>query len=250
MRPFQIASIANRNLFILLIITCCSLHVSAQELGITVGYATFAMADMKGINSNALRSSYPVPLKLTSDFPPYFVFGLHGLFPVNPLHTVELGFVTSLTSTGSRLSYSDYSGYVHVDQKLNGINVGFLSSFTLESKPAHKFTFDIKTGLTFTSYTIGQKSMVGPDADNQEYSFKSIDVFAEPGFSYRKKLNQLPLSLFCSVGYYISAIKGKVKLDSDSNAYLQTANGGTAHVDWSGLRATAGVNFQLRSHSY
>lgn len=234
---------------IVFIVMVCSLDGLSQELGLTAGYATFAMRDMKDINSNTLKSP-SVPLKLTSNFPPYTIFGIHGLFPVNSYNTVELGFFASLTSTGSRLAYADYSGYVHLDQKLTGTSLGFLSSFTLAHAMMYKFTFDMKLGATLTNYSINEDSAVGTDHTSDDISFKSTDFFVEPGISYRKKLGRSPLSLFCSAGYYISAVKGKVTLDSDNNAYLQTASGDQAHVDWSGVRISAGINFHLTANEY
>ncbi|MEN8202924.1 MAG: hypothetical protein ABFS28_10035 [Bacteroidota bacterium] len=88
--------------------------VSAQKTGISAsfGRATFAMDDMKYLQENILES-YPLEGAVISSFPPYFtgtVRVVHQFF----MH-LRAGAGYTLTSTGGRTDYSDYSGNVETN---------------------------------------------------------------------------------------------------------------------------------------
>jgi hypothetical protein len=87
---------------------------SCQELvvGASIGYSTFSMGDLKELQ-NELLNQLPFDGKIVESFPGYLNYSIN-ISLARP--TLYYGIVLGRTSTGARISYSDYSGSYSLDQ--------------------------------------------------------------------------------------------------------------------------------------
>jgi len=108
--------------FVFLSLASLAYPTRGQEiaLGLNIGYATFNMQDIRNLQSQ-LCNSYPVDSKIVESFPGYLNMSGNVYFN-NP--NIYYGLYFGHTSTGGRISYSDYSGSLSSDQLITMNYVG------------------------------------------------------------------------------------------------------------------------------
>jgi hypothetical protein len=228
---------------IAIIFACSIIHTSqAQEVSIFAGVGTYAMNDLKALNKNFNSQSF-IPMHTTNNFDPYYTFGLRYITPLSK--NISGGMDVNGCSTGSRLSYSDYSGLMHIDQTIQSINISAVAAFMLVNNVKNTFAFDPQLGVSFSKLKIQSAIAIGSNSQSEEYQLQSVNLFGEPGFSYIgwiTKSNTLGIGL--RVGYNVTILKGKLYFRNDDNAFLQ---GGSkpAGADWSGLRTHLSLHYRL-----
>lgn len=84
------------------------------------GYSTFQLNQLRDYNANILNA-LPVEGRLVSDFPGYFTYS--GSIQCS-FESVFAGLYAGHSSTGSRISYRDYSGYIRFDQIIRTNSLG------------------------------------------------------------------------------------------------------------------------------
>jgi len=225
---------------ILLLLCFINKQVCAQEIGLSVGYGTYSMQDLKLLNKEMTKQQQDVKLQTTSNFPGFAIFSLYTLLPVT--NSFQLGGNFCLSSTGSRLAYSDYSGSLHVDQKLSGISLCITPSFFLMHQEKNQLWLDCRIGSILTAHSLEQSVDLNGTRDASVYEFRSVNIFVEPGCRYGRTLGTSPFRISFRVAYNLNAVKGKLVFTENNNAYLQV-NGGIAHADWSGIRTEMGFSY-------
>src|SRR5687767_71625 len=80
------------------------------------GYATVSGGEAKGYNYSLLEGLEPMSAKLLSNYPGFYMYSAKlSLFTENQnMFSLYAGH----TSSGSRISYVDYSGYFYFDQRV------------------------------------------------------------------------------------------------------------------------------------
>jgi hypothetical protein len=232
-----------KSIGICLLFTLCIQAISpAQEIGVSIGYGMYKMDDLKVVNEES-GTGDPVVLKTTADFPAYLTFGLNSAFELT--NSFILGGEISVTSTGSRQSYSDYSGGINFDQELYSINVSAIPAAILLQDNNNLFTLDAKLGASFTSLSLKSLFRIGDESERLTYKFTSLNFFAEPGLRYGRLVGALPLKVSVRAGYNLQFVKGKLYFTDEDDTYL-TAKGEPATADWSGFRAELTVSYLFK----
>ena len=227
----------------LLLTICTYATVSAQEIGVSIGYGAYKMDELKMVNEESLTGD-PVALKSTADFPGYLTFGLNTSFQLT--RSFILGGEISLASTGSRHTYSDYSGGINFDQEVHSISASAVPATILFQDDNNLLTLDAKLGASFTSLSLKNLFRIGDQSENATFKFTSLNFFGEPGLRYGRVVGSLPLKVSVRVGYNLQAIKGKLYFKDEDNTYL-TAKGDPATADWSGFRGELAVSYLFKT---
>lgn len=219
----------------------------AQQLNFSVGmdYGNFNMKDLKNLQT-AVQQQFPVHAKETSSFPAYF--GYHAKV-YGSIWRFQFGVFGAYNSTGSRLSYQDYSGSIEYNQhaKLIQFGTGFDYFFSSNrDKPWQPFcSFQIAYGRT--TLHIDEHVVVGDaNPDNRadaDLTFHSRHFTLQPAFGLRRAITK-HLYAQAQAGYFIDA-PGDLKYDEDKSLHLVDDHSNPLHANWSGFRLglSAGVSF-------
>jgi hypothetical protein len=201
------------------------------EIGVGRGY--YAMTDLKKKNSNILIN-LPVIARITDDFPSkfYYVASLAYLITKN----ISFGILGSYYTTGSRISYKDFSGELSYDNILSSYSSGFKVAFKIVGKSL-RLTEENNICYSFTKYKLSEKILTS----STNSRFKSNSIQIEPDFklSYLYKMGELGILVgylhdFCGT----NNLNGDKKLPLINSLTKEEVNN-----NWSGLRT--GISFGI-----
>jgi len=199
------------------------------------GYGTYSLNDLRGMNSEIL-GNLPVEGRITDDFPaqPYYNAGIF----YQTSEKVYLGIIGNFNTTGSRISYKDYSGELKIDNILTSYSPGIAAGFKLMDK---KFSLYEETRISYAFTKLKMKEKILTSTD--ENVFKSSAVQIEPRFKLGYTISGLELGLHA--GYLIDT-GGKNRLTGNKDAVLQyTDSNEEIKTGWSGIRLGASVGYSF-----
>ncbi len=220
-----------------LVVSFLSIPGLSQDISFELdyGFGTYAMKDLKKFNGRIL-DALPVKAQVTDDFP-VTGYWKAGILPFSN-KAVSLGVMGVYNTTGSRISYKDYSGEYKFDQVLSAYGAGLIFRFVLKTG---KLKFFGNTDLYY-SFTKCDMTEIVLDS-RQEETFKSRSFQFEPGFRLSYDLS--PFELALKAGYLID-VKGSLYLEDDKDTYLHDPVTQTRiDTDWSGLRAGISLSYIL-----
>lgn len=240
-------TLKNYKVFAVLLLLITALPVYSQKsFEISTGIYTFSMGDMKSIQSQILNES-EVRLEPVNEFPPFWAYNVTLAFEQKGIDGIisYIGGEVDYTSTGGRLSYSDYSGSYHFDQILKRFSIG--GFYRAEKKIGSRYFLGAEVGASlFFSNTLFESYLLlsGNIIDNTNIKFSSYGlngkVFLLQKFNISKRLY-----LINKVGFQLDIYESKLNLESDPNAYLNNSKGNPAKSMWTGLRGTLGLGINI-----
>jgi hypothetical protein len=212
--------------------------VSFSQISIEAnyGYGIYSLKDLRDMNSEILKN-LPVEGKITDDFPaqPYYSAGVYYQTSDN----VSLGITGKFYTTGSRISYKDYSGELEIDNILSSYSPGIAARFKLIDKKLSLFE-ETRISYGFTKLKMKEKIIGSTD----ENIFKSFGVQVEPRFKLSYRINGLEFGLN---GGYLIDFGGKNRLVGNKDAVLQyTVSNEEIKTNWSGMRIGASVGYYFQ----
>jgi hypothetical protein len=209
------------------------LHGSAQwwhvEAGI--GYGRYAMSQPKAVNE-ALCRQLPIHAEITDNYPGTGMWTARWLpFHENPL---IIGFVGTYNTTGSRISYADFSGEYRLDQLAHVYSTGLFTSILLEEgRSGISLTNQVAYAFTRLRFEETLLSL------HETYRFTAGSILLEPGVRFTHKVWGLEFALSTS---YVLDFKGILYLKEDHRAYMVNPDTHKkVHSDWSGIRIALSV---------
>jgi len=221
-----------------------SFGVHAQlRISTSIGYGTYFMNDMRDWQKE-VKKGLPVDAEEVSTFPGYLNF--ESSVTYDSKRKFFIGAIIGFGSTGGRLSYSDYSGSLTLDQLLKyySLNISIGSKKEIISKK-YLFSFDFRPGIILTELVSETKTKLGVESLNQSYEFKSINWSVQPTVCLTRRINSFGLHAF--VGYNLSVKRGKLKLKENKNFYLLNSDGSDAHAQWGGVRLGLGLTYFFKA---
>lgn len=202
----------------------------------TYGYGTFSLNDLREMNTE-IAKNLPVEARITDDFPAQPVYSA-GLY-YQATDIVYIGVTGSYYSTGSRISYKDFSGELKIDNILTTYSPGIAAGFKLVDK---KLKLYEETRLLYSFSTLKMNEEIINTSD--EMSFKSSAFQAEPRFRLLYSIYGIELGL--NAGYLID-FGGKNRSVDNKDAILRYTTGSKEEIktSWSGIRVGASLGYYL-----
>ena len=227
------------------LVTLCLLFSAALSRGQEFVYmkaigGTYRMSDMKRMQDELLADLSPrIPARAVRSFPASVGVELGidfaGYDDVPASH--RLGGFTSYILTQGKISYSDYSGEVDIEQDLTRITLGTKGTVGI----AANLSLVGKLGFCLSRYEINSRtSLDTAPTQEEEVSFTARGVAVEPGLQWSRTWRRV--SLIVEAGYELN-INGKTQYDSDR--HLIDDAGDPLKIDWSGIRLGTGIVFGL-----
>jgi hypothetical protein len=179
--------------------------VKAQDnlIGASFGGGTFSMNSTKEFNDD-ISSGLPFKTELTTNFPPYFFYKAEVL---HCFKNFALGVNVSSTSTGSRLSYADYSGSYKLDNVQHGLFAGIKILDGQAPGKVTGFNLGLECGVAFSKMKMDEKMKVFDQTISDSTRDNSMGLYVQPGVYYFI----VPKSHFrfsANVSYYFGIEKG------------------------------------------
>ncbi len=224
--------------FLCLLLSQIIINTFGQKFKIetTLGWATYSMKDLKELNESVLKT-YPVKAVITNNFPSRLYYGIAINYIVN--QGFFLGLACNYNTTGSRISYKDYSGELKFDHVLSSYSPGFHVAFTINNGKHLRLSEETNISLICTKLKITEEIL--NEVNKIIFNSKSIGIEPDIVLSYKVK----HVEISCKVGYLLDT-KSKFKLEGDEGIILKDIS--TQEViknNWSGIRANVSIGLLL-----
>jgi hypothetical protein len=187
------------------------------------------MSDLKAMNDEVI-SQIPFEVKLVEDFPAWFVYRAGMAIVLN--EKFKVGVVYNHSSTGSRLSYADYSGEYHFDITTQGNSIGLLLGYNVFQYKNIDIQFDATIGAMLSTCNFSENLNVYAIQQSDNLSMKSASFVAMPELSVNYWFGLFGAGLF---GAYQYDVGGQLNLSGQKS---------TTTTNWSGFRG--GVVLRLK----
>lgn len=222
-----------------------SIYANGQQLAIGMeGYMGFSrMKSLKELQR--IPANYPVPYKSVQNFPAQP--GLRLLFTVVPVKRLTVGLLVGYTNTGSRLTYSDYSGQAYRDIIVSGTYLGSYGRYVVFSHGPWSLSARLSLGAIVNQITFKNQVYLN-DVNSSPYElveksiWRSINGVADLGVEAGYVLSRLYVKGFLS--YEIGSTQ-QAKLRKGSDQYPGSQD---YSVQWDGVRVGVGVEYKLKAN--
>lgn len=218
---------------IILIILLSTINTFSQQgkIFVETNFNTFSHSKLSDFQKEFKEDIEPIPIKTTDNFPANIGFTL-GYEIVKSNTSIFL----SYNSTGGKLSYSDYSGNIKLEESLNAITFGGIYFANLSEKK--DFRLGLKAFSMFSSLAIESYSKIENSIDEDFIEFNSFDIGFGALINYEYPLSFLILK--ANIGFDV-VFGGKLKFKDNNKAHLINNSDEDVTTGWSGLRTGLGI---------
>jgi hypothetical protein len=226
----------NNTILLACILSLTSLLNAQSNLSavLEINYNTFSHKDLKSLQTEFQEDLSEVDLRINDDFNANIGYGI-GL----KIESLNTQFFGSYTTTGGKISYSDFSGIIRITQLLKSFTLGGEYQYELtDEKDRSRFYIGSRVFFNFTKFDLENYSRVNNNVTTDLIEFRSIDI----GLGARA-IYDIPISvvkLRINFGYDL-VFGGAFKLSSNDELTLQNDEGDPIKPGWSGLRVGLGV---------
>lgn len=216
--------------------------LNAQDLGLSIGYGSYDMSELRFGISDALVNDQLTDAEILEDFPSSITFGVHFSVPVGK--RFEIGVSGSLATTDSRVYFSENGNHYNGYHKLNGVSGALVPMVILVRADKSTFFLETKVGFTVSYLTIGGEGLSPQPSTPFDQQYNSLNYFLEPAFRFKRQIGNSRLAVGLRAGYQFTFAQGKLFYRHNGEAHLQTSVG-SAHANWSGYRADILLLYKL-----
>ncbi len=233
-----------RKLLCILVIISVSIHLWSQNLSfdLNAGYGTYYMKSLKDYQL-VMKDLVPLPdIEAVESFPGYVYYSGSVRLRLNGRNS--LGIDGAYITTGARNNVADYSGEYNFDMILNGCRLGLQYQNVAYKKGKLEIYSQLKAGILFSTLRMEMLLdlyIIDPYTSHQ--FFRSISFFGEPSLGIRYRIIN-GLSTGLSLGYQLDS-NGKLHEKGNKELYLLKGYNEYAYVNWSGLRVSIGLTYDL-----
>jgi hypothetical protein len=207
---------------------------SQMKLSFAMGTGTYRMTELRNLTQNAKNSFAPFPAKVVDNFPSYYVYDLGLTMVFDNGFLIGGGF--SFTSSGSRVSYRDYSGSLQFDATAKGLSYGTSIGYRHSFKNNMFLTFDFRHGSTESSIDLVH------DYDGA-YSLSQSSLFVQPTVIFSKVYKRF--SFDAHAGYFASIRSALFEVTISNTGTSSGTSSEELIADWSGARVGLGIGYIL-----
>jgi len=193
------------------------------------------MDGLKDFNSKIINS-LPVSAKVVDNFPKANYWDGSILYEYKKLY---VGVNLSHHTTGSRISYIDYSGSLKYDQIVTSNSFGPIMKLNIKTNSKLKFYPYIGLNIINTKYRLDEELIV-----SNQHSSKSTDLDAT-SLLFNLGIETVYSFNWVGFGFYAGYSKnnqGKLYLDNEE-AVLE--DGDKVYTDWTGFRYGLSIFFEF-----
>ncbi|MFM9837745.1 MAG: hypothetical protein ACKVOQ_05730 [Cyclobacteriaceae bacterium] len=201
-----------------------------------ISYNGFDMGDLKSLQKELFIGS-PVQTHVTSAFPSYIGFHIAGGISFKKSKsTLKSGASIDYTSTGGRVSYSDYSGILRGDQLLNLWSIGIFGGVEYPINKNFSLGLVLPINFDLTSFELKNELIIGGVPDGVSYNFKSTGLSTLPKAEISYSISSISFGLYA--GYQILLMSKPFLLTTDGQSTLVLANSSEPlRPNWNGFRS-------------
>jgi len=222
------------NLLIAATLIVFSTTLKAQDFiaGFGGGGATFGMNSTKNFNQTIIKS-LPFQPVIKDNFPPWVFSRIDLLFffPKN----MAFGYTVSSTSTGSRMTLSDYSGKYTFDNVQQGIFPGIKLLFGKNPMQTNGMNVSFEAGVSLSSMKIKEDLTLSGESTKDESNLKAMGIFLQPGVNYIRVLNA-KIRLSADLSYYFGIEKGYHSPGNKDARLINPDSHEPVKPQWDGIR--------------
>lgn len=211
------------------------------SFGLNGGYGSYYLDDLKKFQTE-MKEYLSFPVEETERFPAWFNY--QSSIEYNFKKGKVLGLRAAYYTTGGRIHMADYSGEYRFDMIINGYSVGVLGKNELLKSEKTSVYASVATGVFSTSLSMKEFLKInGIDSTSSSNNFRALSYFVHPSVGIRYRLLK-QVSLELNAGFEF-VDDGKLHLGKKE--YLVHQDGSYVRTNWSGLRASAGIYFNIVS---
>jgi hypothetical protein len=220
-----------------LLVVLISIYSQKLQLNAGIGVCNSNMKDLQEVQNQRL-SQIEVPGQITEDFPATLQYIGEARLRINKLY---IGLYGAYTSTGSRISYGDYSGQLNMDVICNSFKIGPSLTYSIICHKIIDFNIFLITPISFTNASFRNYIEIDGDVQTDVLDLYSKSLGALPGLEVLFKISIVNIGL--NAGYMLDA-GGFLHDKHDRNTYLLDANNDKVYTNWSGYNVSLkfGVN--------
>lgn len=226
----------NRKLFISIGFIFFFINSRAQDINVSLqtGYGFYSMRSLELITDKSAKE-LPFNAKIISNYPAY-----HYYQPMIKLSkpNFDFGFVYTFQTTGSRISYKDYSGEYRLDSKINCNSPGIIFIYRGNGISKLKAGISLKTGINFSVLKWTEYLKVD-NVVNNNLKFRSQSFYFEPGVNLTYSIDRLSFEL--NLEYYKEFSRENYLQSGDSKNYIPVNKKFNGEDIWDGFRL--GITF-------
>lgn len=232
------------SLIVLLSVNVLAISAHAQfftgsySAGISVGYSTFSMAQMKAFQRD-LEKQYPVDMKILEQFPGYINY--NGSFLIHQ-GDAYYGLVVGHTSTGGRAYYSDYTGHIALDQIVTMTYAGTTAATKISSNKV----FDVLLGgqalMYFNKLKFAEAQKIYDENSLVIERFNSRSIGLQGFVELQKAINKFQVKL--QAGYEVQ-VPGDLLYQNRKDYYLVDSSNEKVRLNAAGLRTSVGLFYSI-----
>jgi hypothetical protein len=213
-------------------------EVSPSSIFLNVGYSTYQLNQLKAYNAYILNS-LPVEGRLVTDFPGYVIYSGEFYFSSEPGF---FGLYVGHSSTGSRISYNDYSGRFRFDQLIRTNSLGGEFGLPIVKEKGLVLNGSLRYLFNMNTIEFDSEYQIPGEYDYQTLNFDSFTHGIQPTISLTTGFRHWLAKIEC--GYEIQT-PAKLLLSQDHNAFLLDENEKEVKYNGSGVRLQVGLGFSF-----
>lgn len=207
------------------------------------GYGTFQMENMRNNLKSTLTQlrEIGVPLELTIAYPAFYVYQAQLAFST-PIGT--FGPLVGMASTGSRISYQDYSGkYIH-DELLKYRQVGLFYEFDYYSWENFSINLGMQVSGVFTNFSNSYELQIYENAfDDFSQKGKAIGIGIQPNINLNYTWHRIILSV--QGGYFLNHSEPLHDEKDKEAVFTNSRTHKELQPSWNGWRAGLSLGLVL-----
>ncbi|MEX0982142.1 MAG: hypothetical protein WD577_12570 [Bacteroidales bacterium] len=221
-----------------ILFTFAASHLAGQQSGLSItgGIGTYELSDLKTYH-NELLTRLPLEAGAFTYFPPFTNIRIN-LYR-QELSGLKYGLVYAFSATGAHANYTDYSGYLNLDQEIAAYQFGASAGYRLLNVDFFITQFVISAyGDLRLSYT-RDKVMMNINTrhyyENNKLILNAFSPGAELGLEALFNVNTISVGV--EGGYYFDAgTKFNAGEQSNPESYVSLLPPGELNTDMSGVR--------------
>lgn len=214
-------------------------HGQNNSLYGELNYNTFFHSSLKSFQDEFIADISVAQLVKNDEFPSHIGFTIG--YTIEDINT---SLFASYTSTGGKISYSDYSGIIRLTEAIYGITLGseYLIDLSPESTGKGDFNLGLRGFLTFSNLELESYSSLFDQIETDSTGLTSLDF----GGGLRA-IYEYPIAFFSlrvTLGFDV-VIGGKYKFKDNQDFHLEDNSGDPVKNGWTGLRSGLGISIPL-----